>query len=96
MKITLFYNQYSQAGSVYKEQWELFPGESGTWFCADTLETKTVDLPNGWTIGKTWGDEPALFDEHGERVFINTISRSVLQFRTYGAIKSKMIKVRGI
>lgn len=78
MKITLYYNQYSNAGAVYSERWELDPAESNTFYCAETLRTHETTIPDDWTIGELPGHVTAIFNEHDNMVFVDGDYKSII------------------
>ena len=66
MKITMYYNQRAEGGKAVSEGWSLFAGKgNGVYGSHYPLDQKEIELPEGWTIGKTICGETAIFDKEG-------------------------------
>lgn len=68
---TLFYNQYSQGGSVERENWELIPDNEiiRKYGSVESLRTATVEIPDDWKIEKNCLGELKLYSD-GQEVAI--------------------------
>jgi hypothetical protein len=72
MKITLFYNQYTNGGAVDHECWETFDAsereiEYGSCYSLCRAE---IDAPEGWHVAEVCG-KSELVDETGHVVIID-------------------------
>lgn len=67
MEAVMHYNQYSQGGAVEREVWELSHASelSRTYGSIGTIATATVELPDGWAIGKDICDRPRIYADNG-------------------------------
>lgn len=70
MKATLNYIQAVEGGSVSWEGWTAQEPFRNNTITLDVLKTRTVELPEGWTVGRTADGTRNVFDNDKMAVVI--------------------------
>lgn len=70
MKTTLNYIQAVEGSSISWEGWTAQEPYSNQWISLDVLKTQEVELPEGWSVGRTADGTRHIFDNDGMAVII--------------------------
>lgn len=70
MTAELYYIQATEGGSVTWECWTAMEPYSNEWNTLTVLKTRTVELPEGWSVGRTADGVRHIFDESNMAVLI--------------------------
>lgn len=67
MIIKIFWNQYSEGGSIIREGWECFDAnnETMTYGSCESLMSVKVELPDKYKLGKDLNNSPVITDSDG-------------------------------
>lgn len=67
MIIKIFWNQYSNGGSIIREGWDILDGNNETMAhgSCESLMSVDVELPDGYKLGKNFDDHPVITDSDG-------------------------------
>lgn len=67
MIIKVYWNQYSNGGSVVREGWECFDANNETmaYGSCESLTSVDVELPDGFKLGRSFADYPVITDSKG-------------------------------
>ncbi len=70
MQVELNYIQATEGGSVAWECWTIIEPYSNQWISLNVLKSRTVELPDGWHIGRTADGTRRVFDGNNMAVLI--------------------------